>query len=155
MTHYSIAYGTLSAIDLTVASAELALDHYPTITSVKSSRSSPMQIKRWIMETANWKNYQREVENNLQRENLDISTVTRVMQEVVLNNIKKTTGKPPRKNIKWMTEELRVLIRQRRSAERKLRNHKTDANLTEYHRLKATSRLLLKKGKTGIMAQIH
>jgi hypothetical protein len=49
MTHYSIAYGTLSAIDLTVASAELAFelgwhvvndlhnsDHYPTLTSVES-----------------------------------------------------------------------------------------------------------------------
>jgi hypothetical protein len=86
-------------------------DHYPTITSVESSRSSPMQKKRWIIETANWENYQREVENNLQGENLDISTVTRLIQEVALNNIKKTTGKPPRKNIKWMTEELRELIR--------------------------------------------
>jgi hypothetical protein len=65
-----------------------------------------------IMKTANWENYQRVVGNNLQPEQLDISTVTRVIQKAALHNIGKTTGMLPRKNINWMTEELHELIDQ-------------------------------------------
>jgi hypothetical protein len=67
MTRYSFAYGTLSAIDLTVATTELALelgwhvvddlhnsDHYPIITSVDTSKTFLSLRKRWQMETANW-----------------------------------------------------------------------------------------------------
>jgi ribonuclease HI len=160
MTHYSIAYGTLSAIDLTVATADVALelgwhvvddlhnsDHYPIITSVDTSKSFPSLRKRWRMETANWDGFRRYIKNKFQGENPNIDAFTSTIKEAALQNIKKTTGTQTKKPIRWMTEELRELIRQRRRAERRLRNHKTDDNLMEYHRLKATSRLLLKRAR--------
>jgi hypothetical protein len=51
--------------------------------------------------------------------------------------------------IKWMTDELRELNRERRRAERKLKNtnNRTTENITNYQRLKATTRMLLKRAK--------
>jgi hypothetical protein len=48
-----------------------------------------------------------------------------------------------------MADELRDLIKERRRAERKLKNinNRTTENITNYQRLKATSRLLLKRAK--------
>jgi ribonuclease HI len=160
MTHYSSAYGTLTAIDLTVATAELALeldwhvvndlhnsDHYPTITSVTSTKSTPTLRRRWILETANWKKFRGDVKNKLQGGNPNMKDITDAIREAAFQNIKKTSGKPPKRTIRWMTDELRDLIRQRRRAERRLRNHKTDENLMDFQRLKATTRLLLKRAR--------
>jgi hypothetical protein len=46
-----------------------------------------------------------------------------------LQKIKKTTSNPQTKSIRWMTEELRELSQGIR-AEKRLRNHKMDENLT-------------------------
>jgi hypothetical protein len=106
MTHYSIAYGTLSGIDLTVATAELALelgwhvvddlhnsDHYPTITSVDTSKSFPSLRKRWKMETANWESYRRQLKDRLQGENPYIEVFTSTIREAAIQKLKITTGK--------------------------------------------------------------
>jgi Reverse transcriptase (RNA-dependent DNA polymerase) len=114
---------------------------------MESSRSTPSLRKRWILETAKWDDFRKEIKHKLQGENHDINEITEAIQKAAKNNIKQTSGKVPNKNIKWMTEELRELIRQRRRAERRLRNHKTDENITEFKRLKATTRLLLKKAR--------
>jgi Endonuclease-reverse transcriptase/Reverse transcriptase (RNA-dependent DNA polymerase) len=159
-THYSIAYNSLSAIDLTACTADLATelgwyvisdlhnsDHYPTVTTVATTKSSTSLRRRWRMDTAKWPDYRTETNNKIQGQNLNIEELTKIIQQAATNNIRKTTGKPATKKIKWMTEELRELIRQRRRAERRLRNYKTDENVTEYQRLKATTRLLLKKAR--------
>jgi ribonuclease HI len=160
MTHYSMAYNSLSAIDLTVCTADLATelgwyvvgdlhnsDHYPTVTSVATTKTSTTLRRRWRMDTAKWPKYRVETSNKIQGRNLNIEEFTEIIQQAATNNIKKTSGKPASRRIKWMTEELRELIRQRRRAERKLRNHKTDDNVRDYQRLKATTRLLLKKAR--------
>jgi len=163
MTRFDIRHGTSSAIDLTVASAELAVelgwyvinelhnsDHYPTVTTLSSERSAHSMRKRWIMEKANWKKYREQVEQNLQISNkINIQEITKAIQKAAADNIKQTSGNPPSKKIKWMTDELRELIRERRRAERKLKSfqHCTTENITNYQRLKATSRLLLKRAR--------
>jgi hypothetical protein len=51
------------------------------------------------METANWESYRRQVKDRLQGENPNIVMFTSTIREAAIQNIKKTTGKPPKKAI--------------------------------------------------------
>jgi exonuclease III len=120
MTHYSMAYNSLSAIDITVCTPDLAnelgwhvvsdlhnSDHYPTVTTVETTKSSASLRRRWRYDTAKWSQYRTEISNNIQGRNPTIQQITEIIQEAANNNIKKTSGKPASRKIKWMTEELR------------------------------------------------
>jgi hypothetical protein len=56
-----------------------------------------------------------------------------------------TKGNTTKRKLKWITPEIQDLIRLRRRAERKLKNHKSEENIKEYRRLKGLTKLMLKR----------
>jgi Reverse transcriptase (RNA-dependent DNA polymerase)/Endonuclease-reverse transcriptase len=159
-TYFNLPHKTTSAIDITITSPSLAFetdwyvdgqlrgsDHYPTVTTIirGPSYSEPNKRPRWKLKTAKWDKYSKEVEETLEHNNQNIQSITKAIQNAANNNIKKTTGREPPKRLKWMTPEVQEAIRQRRRAERRLRNHRTTENIVEYKKLKAYAKLVMKR----------
>jgi hypothetical protein len=112
-------------------------DHYPIIISDDTSNSFPSLRKRCRMETANWENYSTQIKSRLQGENSSTELFPSNTEESALQN-----GHTVKKSHKIDDQGTTRADSPKEKSREKIAHHKTDENLIEYHRLKATSRLL-------------
>jgi endonuclease/exonuclease/phosphatase family metal-dependent hydrolase len=159
-THFSLASGTESVLDLALSTADLApkfnwfvhedlhgSDHYPIIIQSTKPTIRSTKRPRWILSTAKWPKYKNEVRSELQRNASCIQSITSTIINCAKKCIKRTKETIADKPLKWMNEDLRKLIRERRQAERKLKRPHTTADLINYKRLKAKVRYELKNAR--------
>jgi endonuclease/exonuclease/phosphatase family metal-dependent hydrolase len=169
-THFSLAYGSESAFDLTLTTADLApkfdwfvyedlhgSDHFPIIIQSVKTTTRLTKRPRWILTTANWTKYKHDVKNYLEKNNNknDIITITSAIIESAKNNIKITKETIQNRPLKWMNDDLRKLIRERRKAERKLKRPHTTTDIINYKRPQAKVRFELKKSSEKGMGRFH
>jgi Reverse transcriptase (RNA-dependent DNA polymerase)/Endonuclease-reverse transcriptase len=161
-THFCLASGTESAIDLTLATPDLVpelewfvqddlhdSDHYPIITRFWKASPRATKRPRWILSTAKWDEYRKGVGEVLSRcnDSTNINQITEAILPSAAKNIKRSKETISDKKLKWMTPEIRELIKNRRKAERKLKKPHTIDDVIEFKRLKAKVRLEIKTAR--------
>jgi hypothetical protein len=97
-------------------------DHYPTITRLPRGNICSTGRPRWWLKTANWKSYREDVKEELKKiKEPDLEQITKSMQQAATNNIKMTKGNITKRKLKWITPEIRDLIRLRREQNENLK----------------------------------
>jgi len=162
-THISTAYGTTSAIDLSICSPQISTklhwsvcsdsynsDHYPIKIQTTPPLQKPVNSLKWCLKKANWEKFTENVvlTNNIL--DLDIDETVKLFTQAIITaaelSIPRT--KPSKKMpVPWFTPDVKEAVKKRRTALKKFRKNMTTENLTEYKKTKkeATQIILVTK----------
>ena len=171
-THFNIARGKLSCIDLTICSTNITdslewkvlentydSDHFPIL--IKSTfNNKPEQIfkARWKFKKANWQLYQREIENNIENlnnlsdvSNHNISTILENFQNLILEaaskSIPTTKNKIANKNLCWWNDECENAVKDAKRAYNNYKRKNTYENQINFKMKRAIARKTIKTNK--------
>ena len=163
-THFHLQTGTLSCIDLSIGSSNCIIDfewkttddwhtsdHVPIIISL--SNGSPVQRSpRWCLDKANWALFRELSEihvyvDDIPTVNDAVDLLNGTFHSAGTGSIPKTTGLFRRRPVPWWSEELRTLHRATRTALTRCRRHRTEDNIINYKRCRATFRRAMKSAR--------
>lgn len=163
-THFSSAYQSFSAIDLTLVSPSIAsLMKYKVLEDLHHSDHFPIQCelintprqqrntrKKWKQDLADWTNFRDEIALSEQCEdspiNVLVEHVTRELINAANQHIPSSTSKPP-KCVPWWSREIKEAIAARRSALSNFKRYPTTSNFIEFKKLRARARRLIQTSK--------
>jgi len=162
-TYISPAYGTMSAIDITMCSPELYMsftwstpedtygsDHYPIYLKSVKETPPPPHFPHWCLKKAKWDEFQRkiEMESNVLQHNCNdtVKIITGIIINAANDTIPKTKPKahPP---VPWFTNAVKEAIKKRKSALKMFKRNMTDLNLKKYMDLKKEAKAIIFKEK--------
>lgn len=160
------ARGSLSAIDITIASHNLASkvtwevaedsmgsDHIPITLNTNMSLANYEYPKRWLYKDANWKEFERKFEQSmLTGSNMTVETLDRSILEAAMSTIPRTSGKPYGRSAFWWTNEVKQVVKARRKALRALKRKDPEdpqrkSALQEFQRKRSEARKAIAKAK--------
>ena len=163
-THFHIQTGTLSCIDLSIASSDCLLDfnwralddyhtsdHAPII--IQSNNSPPEhRSPRWCLDKADWSKFRElsEIEGDANDfDSIDdaIDLLNGTLHTAGLHSIPKTTGLFRRRPVPWWSPELQILHRATRTALTRCRRNRTELNIIIYKKCRAQFRRALKSAR--------
>ena len=163
-THFTVPSGRTSALDLSLASPQLAQiftwsvhddplgsDHFPVWFEYQDDPLLSSRTQRWNTQKADWDEFQA---------SLETSTLTRAdtsaisaeeFTTMILNSadgcIPKTSGRPRRTPVPWWTKECGDAIRARKRAFKKFDRSSTTENLIAFRKARAFARRTIKEAK--------
>lgn len=160
-THFSAAYLSYSAIDVSYASPILELffewtvtedsmgsDHYPIFMTSFQGGSSDQTRKRWKLKEADWQNFESLISSFCQENpQPSVETFSNAIVAAASQSIPKTKGSSHRPQVPWWSDDIKKSIQARRSAERRCRKNPTQENLIEFRRAQATTRRLIRQSR--------
>ena len=164
-THFTMPSGRTSALDLSLASPQLAhvftwsvqdeplgSDHFPVWIEHQDSPVLSRRPQRWNTEEADWTEFQASLELSILTR-ADASAIpAEDFTAMVLNSadgsIPKTSGRPRRTPVPWWTNECGDAIRARKRAFRKFDRSSTTENLIAFRKARAFARRTIKEAKT-------
>ena len=160
-THFHVQTGTLSCIDLSIASSNCLIDfNWGTLDDWHTSDHAPIVISndkdippfrspKWILEQADWKKFHdlSDIESDA-NEFLTIDDAIDLLNGTLhtagVNSIPKSTGVFRRRPVPWWSNELQVLHRLTRTSLTRCRRHRTEANVIFYKKCRAQFRRAVK-----------
>lgn len=174
-THFSIANGSFSTIDLALCSANIAhkcecntltdlydSDHFPIITKINLNRATSHNtfFPRWKIDLANWNDYRRILKQYLQPSEDSITKYTHqidhlidefisMLKQAADQSIPKTVH-TKRNNIykvPWWNNDCNTAIKDAKRAFNKFKKHKTLENLIAYKKYRAVARTTIRQNK--------
>lgn len=161
-THFSIAHGTYSSIDITLCSRALVpllqwgvhddlcnSDHFPIIVTLPNQRAIELP-SRWLLRRADWPTFTaRAVFAEDTFESVDDHTIhiTNGILAAAEETIPSSSGNSRRKLVPWWTAEIAAAIKDRRRAFKCYRRQNTMANLITFRRMRARARYLIRESK--------
>lgn len=162
-TYLHPAYGSYSAIDLSICHPSLYLDfewsvcddlhgsdHFPIIVK-EIEDSNDIPLPRWNFKKANWEKFKSLCENRLHTEDfLNESDPIMSFSESLLNISKECIPKSttiPKKNRPWFNEDCKEAIKNRKSSLKKFNRQPTSDNLNITRIMRAKARRTIKIAK--------
>jgi ribonuclease HI len=160
-THFSTAYGSYSAIDLSIVTPTLisnlkwhvyadlcSSDHFPIVMTFLTNQFTKKKRKRWRIKLADWEKFQETIDDSIfEKRPTNIQELTKILQCAALKCIPKTGDKMKRPPVPWWSAEIKNWIRKRRKAERKYKKTRKEEDLAEFRKLRAKVKYLIKKAK--------
>ena len=164
-THFSVAYGTFSSIDISFSSNNLPSrlewsviddlhnsDHYPISLSFLLNKTQRTKRKKWILKEADWSTYSTLVSENFK--NVHVRTVDRSINEFTKAIVDAATVSIPQTSIKskrvpvpWWNDEIKQTIKLRRKALKRFNIQPSQDNLIMFKKYRAKVRFLINKSK--------
>ena len=154
-THYHSQTGTSSCIDLSFCSSNCNLDftwkvlddlhgsdHFPITLDTVDGPPAP-RPPRWCTDRADWGKFKELSEIITDAEDCPtvdegIELVNNKFHSAALGSIPRTSGLFKRRPVPWWSEEIKLLHRATRKSLTRLRRHRTEENLIEYRRNRAS-----------------
>lgn len=176
-THFNVATGKSSAIDLTICSSELATslewhtleylyssDHYPIIVSINQFKDTTRDTHnaRWKFYKADWTKYKEiieskitslmeHIEENITTNEIRIDEIISKFNEIIMDaadgSIPKTNGRKQKHNTIWWNNECETVIKNAKKALNRYKKENTDENKIEYKKCKAIVKSTVKTSK--------
>lgn len=157
-THFSAAYGSFSAIDITFGDPELNLlfdwrvdlyhsDHYPIVMGLLESRPINVNPGRWILKNVNWQNYSAAIESELTQKGqlANVDDFVELVQHVAGTIFDKSKGSSKKVPVPWWCEDCKIAVRDRKRARRRYKRHPNDETLADFRRARARARFIIRK----------
>ena len=163
-THFHIQTGTFSNIDLSIVSANIALDftwrvmedlhgsdHYPILLE-KVTGIPDCGVPKWRLERADWNLFSSlalvqgscEEFQSVQEATDHITSQIRLAAEI---SIPRSSGKYRRPPVPWWSDECRDAVRARKAVLRQLKRRPDDALLIHYKKTRANARRVMKEAR--------
>jgi hypothetical protein len=162
-THFCLATGTSSALDLTFCSPGLSTplewsvlcdlhgsDHFPVNVHIASSRLSESRHPNWILRKADWMGFTQSVQlDNVEFPDVDsmLDYFTNAVVQVAAMNIPRSSIRPRRVLVPWWTDECRDAIHARKRALKQFQIHPIQENLVSFKRLRAAASRTIRSAK--------
>ena len=161
-THFSSASGTLTMIDLTIASPSISRimrwrvlkdlyqsDHFPLLISNSCLRNDFIAPPKWDLKTADWEAYAAgfPVITLTGDINADTEKLTNAVAKAAEKSIRRTNPCVGRNPVPWWSSEIGFANRKKRKALTIFRNHPTHENLVAFKRARAAERQLKRKSQ--------
>ena len=162
-THYCVATGSHSAIDLTVCTASLATlfewqvhddlcgsDHFPIFLRVLGNTIGDSRSPKWILKRADWPAFSENVsfvEESFSTVDEQVAHFTEVVTRAAGLSVPKSSGNVRRVPVPWWNEECECALRERKRAFCRFDRYPTVENKLEYLRLKAKARKIMRISK--------
>ena len=163
-THFHIQTGTFSNIDLSIVSANIALDftwrvmedlhgsdHYPILLE-KVTGIPDCGVPRWRLERADWNLFSSlalvqgscEEFQSVQEATDHITSQIRLAAEI---SVPRSSGKYRRPPVPWWSDECHEAVRARKAVLRQLKRRPDDALLIHYKKARANARRVMKEAR--------
>ena len=155
-THFHIQNGTLSIIDLAIASSNChqdfqfsvlsdlhGSDHYPILITSRTPSVSYDRPARFIIDKADWNKFNSLTtmepynEDDNQPVDIYVNQITETLISAANQSIPITSGRRPKPTVPWWTPECRRAVKERNLAARALRNNHNENNLIRFRRARA------------------
>ena len=164
-THFTMPSGQTSALDLSLASPQLAQlftwsvhddplgsDHFPVWIRYQVDPVLGNRPRRWNLHKADWVQFQGTVETAfLSRDDastMSVEDFTAILTSAAKGSIPKTSSHPRRIPVPWWTKECGDAIRARKRAFKKFDRSSTAENLIAFRKARAFARRVIKEAKT-------
>ncbi|XP_072403009.1 uncharacterized protein [Diabrotica undecimpunctata] len=164
-THFNIASGAFSAIDLSICDPKSApklswqtaddlhdSNHFPII--IRDNTYDQVSVRSyWRFNKANWPEFSKKSESLICKlpnsNNIDdsIKLFSDAIIKAALTHIGKTTISSRHKVVPWWNSQCELAIRQSKTALNQYRKHKSPENLIKYKKLKAKAKYVVKQSK--------
>ena len=170
-THLHIPNGTFSNIDLSIVSANIALDftwrvmedlhgsdHYPILLE-KVTGIPDCGVPRWRLERADWNLFSSlamvqcscEEFQTVQEATDHITSQIRLAAEI---SVPRSSGKYRRPPVPWWSDECHNAVRARKAVLRQLKRRPDDALLIHYKKARANARRVMKEARRASWKRI-
>ena len=163
-THFHVQTGTLSCIDISLASSNCLMDFdWGTVDDWHSSDHAPIVINngsdpplfrspKWILERADWSKFEElsDIEGDADEfQTVDdaIDLLNGTLHTAGINSIPKSSGIYRRRPVPWWSKELQILHRLTRASLTRCRRHRTEENIIFYKKCRARFRRAIKAAK--------
>ena len=167
-THWNRAHNTYSLVDHTLAHPAIAMDfrikvlpdlhtsdHYPILLELGDS-DAEKKVPHFNYKKADWQSLRSECRNTITPEHLSdpsyegqdiMEVITTKLIQIANNNIPKTSNVKAKPSKPWIDEECKVLIRERKKAQRFNERHPSVPNSIRSKFLQAQSRKIFRRKK--------
>ena len=163
-THFTVPSGQTSALDLALASPQLAQlftwsvnddplgsDHFPVWIQSQENPVLERRPQRWNMNKADWKGFESSLETSLRSRSVTSAMSAEEFTAMVLDSadeyIPKTSGQPRRTPVPWWTKECGDAIKARERAFKKFDRRSTIENLIAFRKARAFARRTVQEAK--------
>ena len=153
-THFTMPSGQTSALDLSLASPQLAQlftwsvndeplgsDHFPVWVQHQESPVLGSRPQRWNLRKANWIEYESSLETAIlartETSVMSAEEFTTMVLDSADGCIPKTSGQPRRTPVPWWTKECGDAIRARKRAFKRFDRSSTTENLVAFRKARA------------------
>lgn len=160
-THFSSAYQSYSAIDVTFASPIIELsfdwavlgdsmgsDHFPIVMTTFQGGSCDQVRPKWKLDKADWEKFDSLISNLCnQHPHPSATEFTELLIQAADESIPRSKGNAHRPQVPWWTDEIKISIQERRRAERKCRKSPSQENIINFRRAQAKTRRLMRHAR--------
>lgn len=154
-THFSLAYGSESALDISVCSPTIhphlswhtledfhGSDHRPIKITFANRLTDDSRPQSWVTDRADWGKFSKLAVINVTDLPLDInecnSTIVTTILSAAIKSIPQTSPTPRKKNnAPWFDRECAIAVNAKKTAWKKWKQSPTTPNLINYKRLAA------------------
>lgn len=165
-TRLNVYSNNKSAIDLTIATPNFSIrtewsthedlhysDHYPIMIRFIDYKNNARRRAKWIMEKANWDEFQESTSAILPSNNIDINqqvtNFTNSIIEAANIAIPKSSEKIAKRTVPWWNDDVHNAIQYKRRLLKIFKRLPTSDNLINYNKAKATARRIVLDAKTN------
>lgn len=161
-THFSAAYDSFSAIDVTLCDPSLLLqldwrinddlchsDHFPIFVELLETNCGTSPI-RWKLNGVNWSTYATHVELELDSRDERVNSVddfVKMIEEVASTLFRKSSGRVKGRQVPWWSDEIKQALRERKKKFKKFRRVRSPESKSEMRIKRSRARFLMKKGR--------
>ena len=163
-THFTMPSGRTSALDLSLASPQLAhrfiwsvhddplgSDHFPVWIQYQDDPVLGNRPRRWNLRKADWAKFQSSLEALIlaraETSAMSAEDFTSLLLSCADGCIPKTSGQPRRTPVPWWTKECREAIRARKRAFKKFDRRSTTENAIAFRKARAFARRTIREAK--------
>ncbi|KAI5754247.1 hypothetical protein M8J77_007077 [Diaphorina citri] len=161
-THLNFSYGSISSIDLTLASSSLVLDvqwsihddlchsdHYPILVEfINHNASQHSKREVWLFKKADWGTYKMNI--NFDTKINEITDIDKCLETVNDNMLKAAKVAIPildtskmKQLVPWWSEEVRNAIQDKKRALKNFRRNPIPVNFIEFKRCRSKARRVM------------
>ena len=172
-THYDLAYGTFSSIDLTICTPDISFllnwsvvstlhgsDHFPIIINSQQSSSSSIQTTKWNLNKANWSTFQDKVNFYLKdlptpqdfkhkHVNQLIDGFTSLIIKSADQSVPKTKIVHSKRMVPWWNDACKEAIRNKNKSFYLYKRHPSVENKIKFQKYRAIARKIIKQSKVN------
>ena len=163
-THFHVQTGTLSVIDLSICSNDVFLDfswdvledrytsdHFPIIVKLAQSPPAP-RCPKWNIKKANWQLFKELSKINANAYGFptvddSLDYLNTCYYSAGMQSIPRTSGVFKCRPVPWWSKECQLAHRTFRTAQTRLRHHKTEHNVIETKKARALFRFKIKNAR--------
>lgn len=165
-THYTYSNGTVSAIDITIASPIVSMyfdwhiyqnlcssDHFPIIlsTEIPTNAASPPPRPRWKINQANWQKYnlQLNLKNDYHFHDPDIANqyIVDEIRHAAINSIPISSTNCHKPPVPWWSRDISEMLKARWKAQRNAIRNPSPSNLHLFRKCRALARKRIRIAK--------